>query len=284
MSAISELLNILNKEFNVNTISSSYSILLDITSWISNILATFGFERSATPGRLGWAEDRDVLLPTIKKAVRYRDAVRTKAINKSPVETLDTLTWDLDTLKTQDVALSPYVAGIQNFTTSISRLVESKASFPEFLTQCDRFRDETMLELGVSVSDTDFGAATIRFADAARLIAERDQKRASDSELAQKKAAEKLKRQEEEKRRAEEKLLRGKVSPSEMFRTKEYSQWDDEVFHSFVYVCSDCKGVPTHDAEGAEITKGKRKKLVKDRDGQKKLHEAYLNWMASQGQ
>lgn len=238
MSTISELLNVLNKEFNVNTISSSYSVLLEITNWIANILATFGFERSTTPGRLGWSEDRDVLLPIIKKAVRYRDSVRAKAISKSPVELVDTLTWDLDNLKTQDQALSPYISGIQNFTSSISKLVTSKASFTEFLTECDRFRDETMLELGVSVSDTDFGIATIRFADSARLIAERDQKRASDSALAQKKAAEKLKRQEEEKRRAEEKLLRGKIPPSEMFRTPEYSQWDDEV--SYTSSCSRC--------------------------------------------
>ena len=229
VSAISELLNILNKEFNVATISSSYSILLQITDWITSILTTFGFDRSTIPGRLGWAEERDVLLPVIKKAVRYRDAIRAKAISKSSIEAVDTLALDIENLQVQDHLVSPYLKGIKDFTSSISRLRDANASFPEFLTECDRFRDETMLELGVSVSDTDFGVATIRFADATRLITERDQKRASDSKLAQTKAAEKLKRQEEERRRAEEKLQRGKLPPSEMFRTKEYSQWDAEV-------------------------------------------------------
>jgi cysteinyl-tRNA synthetase len=88
------------------------------------------------------------------------------------------------------------------------------------------------LELGVSIDDTDFGIATIRFADASRLIAERDRKRAAESALAEQKAAEKQKRKEEEDRKAREKLERGKLAPSEMFRTKEFSQWDDEVVYS----------------------------------------------------
>jgi len=39
--------------------------------------------------------------------------------------------------------------------------------------------------------------------------------------------------------------------------------------------------VPTHDAEGVEISKAKKKKLLKDRDAQKKLHEAYLKSVAA---
>jgi len=39
--------------------------------------------------------------------------------------------------------------------------------------------------------------------------------------------------------------------------------------------------VPTHDVEGIELTKAKRKKLVKERDAQKKLHEAYLKSIAN---
>jgi len=44
---------------------------------------------------------------------------------------------------------------------------------------------------------------------------------------------------------------------------------------------ADIQGIPTYDANGEEISKAKRKKLVKDRDAQKKLHEAYLKWVAS---
>jgi cysteinyl-tRNA synthetase len=39
--------------------------------------------------------------------------------------------------------------------------------------------------------------------------------------------------------------------------------------------------MPTHDAEGVEITKVKRKKLAKERDAQRKLHDAYLKSIAN---
>lgn len=236
VASMSELVNDLNKEFKAATISSTHSILLEITKWITQILSTFGFEPSTEKGRLGWAEDRDFLLPKIKKAVRYRDAVRSKAISKSGIDEIDTLTHQLDTLlHSQDPKLYPYLKGINDFTSSVSRLVTSRAPFTEFLKECDRFRDETMLELGISVDDTDFGIATIRFADASRLIAERDRKRAAESALAQQKAAEKQKRKEEEDRKAREKLERGKLPPNEIFRNKEYSQWDEEVIKLFLF-------------------------------------------------
>ena len=228
--SISELINDLNKEFKAANISSTYPILLEITKWITQILAIFGFDPSTTEGRLGWKEERDSLLPEIKKAVRYRDTVRAKAISKSGINEIDTLTNQLDiVLHSHNPEFSPYLKGINDFKTSVSRLVSSKAAFTDFLKECDRFRDETMLELGISIDDTDFGIATIRFADAARLITERDRKRAADSALAERKAAEKQKRKDEEDRKAREKLEKGKLSPTEMFRTKEYSQWDEEV-------------------------------------------------------
>jgi len=230
LNKVIDLINDLNKEFKVANISSNYPIILEATKWFTQLLAVFGFESSAVKGRLGWAEDRDPLYPEIRKAVRYRDAVRAKAISKSPIDDIDTLSRQLDTLlQSHDPNFTPYLKGVLDFTTSISKLTSSKAPFTDYLKESDRFRDETMLELGVSVDDTEFGLATIRFADASRLIAERDRRRA-ESEIAERKAAtEKQKRKEEEERKAREKLEKGKVSPAEMFRTKEYSQWDEEV-------------------------------------------------------
>ena len=51
-----------------------------------------------------------------------------------------------------------------------------------------------------------------------------------------------------------------------MFRTAEYTEWDAD-------------GMPTKDAEGKEVAKSKRKKLVKEWERQKKLHE---EWKAKQ--
>lgn len=47
-----------------------------------------------------------------------------------------------------------------------------------------------------------------------------------------------------------------------MFRTEEYSEWDQE-------------GLPLKDKEGVELTKSRTKKLKKDWERQKKLHEAW---------
>jgi len=234
VASTSDLITDLNKEFKVPNIDSTHATLLEITVWITRLLATFGFNPSTVHGRLGWAEDQDPLLPEIKKAVRYRDSVRAKAISKSGIDEFDTLTHQLDSLfRSHDSHLGPYLTGIHDFANSVSRLTKEKAPFTDFLKECDRFRDETMLELGVSIDDTDFGIATIRFADATRLIAERDKKRAAESALADRKAAEKQKRKDEEEKKAREKLEKGKLSPAEMFRTKEYSQWDDEVCSLF---------------------------------------------------
>jgi hypothetical protein len=230
MASVAELINDLNKEFKVTGISSTYPVLLDITKWITSLLATFGFDASTQKGRLGWSDDRDAFLPEIAKAVRYRDAVRASAISKSPSNQIDTLTRQMDSLLTpQDPAFSPYHKGITDFALTIADLTRTKAPFSEFLKECDRFRDETMLELGVSIDDTDFGCATIRFADASRLVAERDRKKAAQFAAANQKEAEKQKRKDEEIRKALEKLEKGKLAPEEMFRTDEYSQWDEEV-------------------------------------------------------
>jgi cysteinyl-tRNA synthetase len=220
MTSISDLINDLNKEFKVANVGTTSPILLEITKWIARLLSTFGFPTSTAPGRLGWSEDLDRYLPEIKSAVRYRDSLRAKAIAKSPISDINHLTASFSSL------LAPR---INSFKSSVEELIQRNAPVSDVLAECDRFRDETMLELGISVDDTDFGIATIRFGDPKRLIQEREKKRAAESALAASRAAEKARRKEEEDRRVREKLEKGKVSPAEMFRSCEYSQWDEEV-------------------------------------------------------
>lgn len=61
------------------------------------------------------------------------------------------------------------------------------------------------------------------------------------------------------------KLEKMKVSPADMFKAQ------PELFSAF-----DADGLPTHDAAGAPLTKNQQKKLKKDQEKQKKLHDAYL--------
>lgn len=100
------------------------------------------------------------------------------------------------------------------------------------------------------------------------LLKAREEKAAAQREKADRQAAQKA---AAEAKRIE-KLEKGKVAPSELFRppqTDEFGQWDAD-------------GLPTHDKAGQEISKAKRKKCVKEWEGQKKLHDEYTKWKSSQ--
>ena len=75
----------------------------------------------------------------------------------------------------------------------------------------------------------------------------------------------KQKQQETEKQEklSHERLERGKLSHLEMFKTNEFSAWDDD-------------GLPTKDAAGEPVNKSRAKKLRKDWERQKKAHQTWL--------
>lgn len=98
----------------------------------------------------------------------------------------------------------------------------------------------------------------------ADLRAARDQKEA----LARQKLEAKEKRDREEAEKKAKLAEQAKISHSELFRTNEYSAWDAD-------------GLPTKDREGADVPKSKAKKLRKEWEKQKKLHEEYLAGVGS---
>ena len=128
-----------------------------------------------------------------------------------------------------------------------------------FLALCDKLRDEVLWALGIYLEDRDTQAlpALVRPLSA-DLIAARAQKDAQAAAKAEAKA--KREREEAEKKR----LLaeKAKVSHLDMFRTEEYSEWDEE-------------GLPTKDKEGVELPKSRTKKLRKEWERQRKLHEEW---------
>lgn len=93
------------------------------------------------------------------------------------------------------------------------------------------------------------------------MIKAREIKRAREAEKQVKKAQ--TAALQEQKRL--ERLEKGKLAPEQMFLglVEEFSKFDDN-------------GIPTHDKEGAEVAKSRRKKLQKEWDAQKKLHLEYL--------
>lgn len=91
----------------------------------------------------------------------------------------------------------------------------------------------------------------------AEIRAKKEQEEARRQEKARKKAEQEARLQQQKQEKAVP-----PVDPKEMFRTAEYSQWD-------------ANGVPTHDAEGKEITKSQTKKLTKLMEAQRKKFEKW---------
>lgn len=100
----------------------------------------------------------------------------------------------------------------------------------------------------------------------------RDEKLAVAEAKAAKKAA--AVAAEREKKLA--RIMKGKVTPQEMFKPPnvpdlEYGSWDEN-------------GIPVTDGQGTELAKNKKKKLVKDWENQRKLHEEWHIWQKENGE
>ena len=110
------------------------------------------------------------------------------------------------------------------------------------------------------------GKALVKIVDPVELIRAREEKRAQATAKAAKKEA----AVEAEKQKKLEKILKGKLSPGEMFKPPNvpdgaYGSWNED-------------GLPLTDGAGKELSKNQVKKTVKEWTLQKKLHEEYLEW------
>jgi cysteinyl-tRNA synthetase len=106
----------------------------------------------------------------------------------------------------------------------------------------------------------------VKLAQPAELIKAREEKRA----LQEAKASQKAARVESERQKRLQKLEKGCLDPRLMFKPLNvpegtYSSWDDH-------------GIPLSNGEGGELSKNQAKKVRKQWEDQKKLHEEYLAW------
>lgn len=163
----------------------------------------------------------------------------------------------------RETIAAPFLKVLAEYRDAVRGLAQSKADHADILKATDKLRDEDLIELGVKLDDRADGKALVKFVDRDILIAQRDEKTKRDAEKKLEKEARRL----EEERKKTERLEKGKRSPDQLFKDAEslklYSKWDE-------------KGIPTHDVEGTEIAKSKRKKLDKEYLVQVKLHDEYL--------
>jgi len=181
----------------------------------------------------------------------------------------DRIGWSVDGTSSENLnkeeAAIPYVRVLSKFRDAMKRLAIANTSLPisrEILALSDTIRDDDLVSLGVSLEDRNSARgepALVKFAPVETLIAARDEKRRLAAEAGAKKEAVRIEK--------EKKVEKAKVSPTEIFKTDEYSEWDVE-------------GVPIKSKDGAEVTLSQKKKLKKLWEKQDKIHR---EWRKGQG-
>ena len=240
-------------------ISSHTSI--EVARWISSMINTFGLNGEARPDStsIGWSgvEIPEFARSYVTTISATRDELRQRARSSKGIDVQDIEELERgipDAQSDGDTASRPYRQILQKFRTDITDLKESNNLAKEVLSLCDRIRDVDLWSTGIYLEDRDGESALIRPVTR-ELRAARAEKEDRDR---QKQMA-----KEERERQAAAKADKGRLSHLDMFRSSEYSAWNDE-------------GLPTKDRQGAEITKSREKKLRKEWTAQKKLHETWL--------
>lgn len=160
--------------------------------------------------------------------------------------------------------LLPYLSALADFRKAVrehARDVKATA----ILQLCDELRDEILPNLSVRLEDKE-GVSVIKLVDREVLIREREDKKRREEQ----KKAEQLAKLELQRQKEKEKLEQMKINPVDMFRSQadKYSVFDEN-------------GLPTHDHEGKEISKGQQKKLAKLQQQQQVKYAEYLKTNAN---
>ncbi|CAG8187055.1 unnamed protein product [Penicillium salamii] len=260
MQSISELVS----KFNiVDKASVPGKDLQAAAQWVTSMVNIFGLNgaASADSSEIGWSgidvpvEAKPYLYPLAAMRDTLREAARSKAgISAKDLE--EAVARSSAPQEASDSA-KPYADIYANFRNTVASLESSQSIGKDILSLCDRVRDIDLFGVGVYLEDRENQPALVR-----PVTQEMIKARAEKEAKASQKQAEKKKQEQEALKRAE----KGKLSHLEMFRTNEYSAWDED-------------GIPLRDAAGEEVTKSRGKKLRKDWANQKKAHEA---WLATQ--
>lgn len=229
--------------------------------WVTRMVNTFGLNGTAPveSDQIGWS---GIDIPTAAKPSVYalssiRDHLREAARSKEVISQ-DLVTTVLQNHKTEtesrDSSSAKYITVLQNFKSEAANISSSSTNLSnDILALCDRVRNIDLWNLDIYLEDRDSQPALIRPVTAPLAAARRERE-----ERAKQKETAKAKRAHEARERAD----KGKLNHKDMFRTDEFSAWDDD-------------GLPTRMKNGDEVAKSRSKKLTKVWDKQKVAHEAW---------
>ncbi|XP_014255431.1 cysteine--tRNA ligase, cytoplasmic [Cimex lectularius] len=150
--------------------------------------------------------------------------------------------------------LTPYLRILGNFRDDVRNSAKCSKDI-EVLKLCDQLRDDVLPNVGVRLEDKTEGPCTIKLVDRTVLLEEQRIKREE--------AAAKMNKKKE---KVNVKQNPEPVEPPQnMFRSMK------DKYSAFT-----AEGMPTHDAEGKEISKGQMKKLTKLYQAQEKKYEKFV--------
>ncbi|KAF2095940.1 cysteinyl-tRNA synthetase [Rhizodiscina lignyota] len=253
MQVISNHITDLNSQMK----SLSDSTLIESAKWITEMVQMFGL--TSGTDSIGW-EGMDI--PEFSKPWVYalssmRDTIRREARAKpfNPTSISGQLEAAPDAAPTKGA--EPFKKALEDARSDVELLIKDSKPAKDFLDLADRIRDKDLWDLDVYLEDPDDPS---RPAVARPLTAELRTQREEKEARAAAKAAEKEKKEKLAREKEAAEREKAKVKPEEMYRTKEWSEWDAD-------------GVPTKDKEGNEVSKSKIKTLKKGWEVQKKLRE-----------
>jgi cysteinyl-tRNA synthetase len=165
--------------------------------------------------------------------------------------------------------LTPFLDVLTSFREAV-RIAAISGDTRAVLTAADHLRDDILPDLGVRMEDKGSGSEVVtiwKLEDAEVLRKEKQQK----EEAKMQKELAKLEQQRKDKERIE----KAKISPESMF-LNETDETGAKLYSEF-----DETGMPTKDRTGEPLAKSLLKKLAKEYQKQKELHEKYLAKLVS---
>lgn len=157
----------------------------------------------------------------------------------------------------EDIVM-PYLDALAQFREKV-RNIAKEHKVNGILEECDVLRDRTLTELGVRLEDRN-GQTVVKLVDRATLLREQEQKDAEKK----RKEKEKAEKDQKVREKADKEAASKKIKPEELFKQGEHA----DKFSKF-----DDRGVPTHLANGDEVSKSQLKKLMKMFEAQKAKYQ-----------
>lgn len=264
LSIISDLITTYN---SAEKAAISWKVTQEIARWATSMVNLFGLNGKASSEDddddvvIGWSgigvpeEARKYLEPLSRLRDNFRQKIQSSD-GLTPEDRQSILESAADDIPPDDAPEpNPYFKALYQFHSALVAIPSTSPTLSrDILKLCDRVRDTELWNLGIYLEDREAPQPALIRLVTPGLRAARQEREERDRQ----REAAKLENEE----KAQAKADKGRLSHRDMFRTEEYGEWDAD-------------GIPVRDKEGNEITKSRAKKLRKEWERQKKLHEKW---------